>query len=257
MGTSGTRSGPRVEPKRSCSIGLVRSRTGVRFGMSEAVDSKSGATRMDIIRAAAREFALKPYTLVNLDDILTQADVTKGAMYTHFRSKHALAVAVIEHRAQLVQQSVDEIMTPSSSALETLIEVTYFIAVSDSGEDMSRAALNLLESVGRFDGLQSTIMDVWIDGFADSVRKAIEQDDVVDTVDPIAVARMIVSMYMGLRQTSNLDEPKTLIGDLEATWLLALPGFADPHRLDYLRGFIRRRSALAIRNTAPLVRGNL
>jgi TetR/AcrR family transcriptional regulator, transcriptional repressor for nem operon len=225
--------------------------------LTETTDSKSGATRLQLIHAAAREFALKPYTLVSLDDILAHADVTKGAMYTHFRSKHALAVAVVEHRAQLLQKSMDELSTPSSSALETLIDVTYLLAVSDCGEDMARAALNLLESVGRFDGLQLTFMDVWITGFADRVRQAIEQEDVVDTADPTAVARVIVSMYLGLRQTSNLDEPKTLIGDLEATWLLTLPGFADPRRLDYLRGFIRRRSALAIRNTAPLVRGNL
>ena len=225
--------------------------------MTEATDSKSGIFRMHLIHAAAREFALKPYTLVSLDDILAHADVTKGAMYGHFRSKHALAVAVIEHRAMLLQESLDELSTRSPSALETLIDVTYVVAVSDCGEDMARAALNLLESVGRFDGLQPIFTDAWIAGFAEYVRRAVEQEDVIHCADPTAVARVIVSMYLGLRQTSDLNDPTTLIGDLEASWLLALPGFADPRRLDYLRGFIRRRSALAIRNTAPLVRGNL
>jgi TetR/AcrR family transcriptional repressor of nem operon len=225
--------------------------------MTESADVKPSATRLHILHAAAREFAIKPYTLVNLDDVLQRADVTKGAMYTHFRSKHALALAVIEHRAQLLRGEIAEIDTPSSPALETLIDVTYLIAVSDCGEDMARAGLNLLESVGRFDGLQSTIVGMWVAGFAESVRRAVEQEDVIHTADPTAVARMIVSTYLGLRQTSDLDDPKVLIGDLEASWLLILPGFADPRRLDYLRGFIRRRSALAVRNTAPLVRGNL
>lgn len=225
--------------------------------MTESMDARSAATRTQIIVAAAREFALKPYTLVSLDEILTRADVTKSAMYTHFRSKHTLATAVIEHRAILAQQSVDDMHSPSSPALETLIDVTYLIAVSDSGEDMARAALNLLESVGRFDGLQSTVTSIWVTGFARIVGQAVAQEDVIDTVDPAVVAQMIVSMYLGLRQTSDLDDPKTLIADLEAAWMLVLPGFADPHRLEYLRGFIRRRSALAIRNTAPLVRGNL
>jgi TetR/AcrR family transcriptional regulator, transcriptional repressor for nem operon len=225
--------------------------------VTETVDAKTRATRLQIIHAAAHEFALKPYTLVNLDDILAHADVTKGAMYGHFRSKHALAMAIVEHRARLAKRSVDAMVTPSSSSLEVLIDATYLVAVADCSEELARAALNLLESVGRFDGLQSTIMELWVAGFAARVRLAVEQDDVVDTVDPTAVARTIVSMYLGLRQTSNLAEPKTLIGDLESAWLLALPGFADPRRLDYLRGFIRRRSALAIRNTAPLDRGNL
>lgn len=225
--------------------------------MTEVVDKKSGSTRLDIIRAAAREFALKPYTLVNLDDILARADVTKGAMYTHFRSKNALARAIVEHRTVLAQAVVADLQTPSSSALETLIDVSYLVATADIGENMARASLNLLESVGRFDGFQAKIGVLWVEGFADIVRQAIQEGDVVHTSDPAAVGRLIVSMYLGLRQTSDLDEPKTLFGDLEAVWLLLLPGFADPQRLDYLRAFIRRRTALAIRNTAPLVNGNL
>lgn len=225
--------------------------------MTEAADAKAVATRLHIVHAAAHEFARKPYTLVTLDDVLLGADVTKGALYTHFRSKHELAVAVIEERTELTRQQVADLATPSSSAIETLVDVTYLIAVSDCAEEMARAGLNLLESVGRFDGLQAKVVDVWVGGFAELVRRAQEQEDVLSAVDPAAVARMIVSMYLGLRQTSDLDEPKTLIGDLEAAWRLALPGFADPRRLDYLHGFIQRRSALAIRNTAPLVHGNL
>jgi TetR/AcrR family transcriptional regulator, transcriptional repressor for nem operon len=64
-------------------------------------------------------------------------------------------------------------------------------------------------------------------------------------------------MYLGLRQTSSPDQPKAFIGDLEVAWPLALPGFADPRRVDYLSGFIRRRSVLAIRNGAPPDDGNL
>jgi hypothetical protein len=59
-------------------------------------------------------------------------------------------------------------------------------------------------------------------------------------------------LHLGLRQTSNLDDAEQFIGDLEAVLLLALPGFANPERLAYLTGFIRRRSALAIKNAAPL-----
>jgi AcrR family transcriptional regulator len=225
--------------------------------VTDVVDKKSGSTRHDIIRAAAREFALKPYSLVNVDDILAHADVTKGAMYTHFRSKNALARAIVDHRIELAAALVEDLQTPSSSGLETLIDVSYLVATGDISENLARASLNLLESVGRFDGFQAMILDRWVAGFAVIVRRAVEEGDVVHTSDPMAVSRLIVSTYLGLRQTSDLDEPKALFGDLEAAWMLVLPGFADPQRLDYLRAFIRRRSALAIRNTAPLVNGNL
>ena len=58
-----------------------------------------------------------------------------------------------------------------------------------------------------------------------------------------------MSTYMGLRQTSNLDEPEQFLLDLEKTWALLLPGFVRPDRIDYFRQFIRRRTALAIGST--------
>jgi hypothetical protein len=64
-------------------------------------------------------------------------------------------------------------------------------------------------------------------------------------------------MYLGLRHASNLDEPETYIGDLESAWLLVLPGFTNPEKLAYFAGFIRRRSALAIKNAVPLRANNL
>jgi hypothetical protein len=59
-------------------------------------------------------------------------------------------------------------------------------------------------------------------------------------------------LYLGLRQTSNLDDAEQFIGEFEAVLLMALPGFANPDRLPYLTDFISRRSVLAIKNAAPL-----
>jgi hypothetical protein len=64
-------------------------------------------------------------------------------------------------------------------------------------------------------------------------------------------------MYLGLRQTSNLDEPESFIRDLESLWMLVLPGFANPEKLGYFAGFIQRRSALAVKNAVPLRANNL
>ena len=47
-------------------------------------------------RASVRSAA---YHQVGLDDVLAEAELTKGAMYFHFRSKHALALAVVEDQA--------------------------------------------------------------------------------------------------------------------------------------------------------------
>ena len=209
-------------------------------------------TRLQILQAAAHQFATQPYSQVNLDDILATADVTKGALYFHFRSKHALATAVIEHRAVVAVADFEQILAHGLPGLETMIDVIYMVAVSDIGDEMARAGFNLLESIGRFDGLQAKVLDAWATNFAAMTRRAISEGDVLDGSDPEHVGRLLVSLYLGLRQTSNLDEPDTYIGDLESAWLLVLPGFANPERLAYLTGFIRRRTALAAKNAVPL-----
>jgi TetR/AcrR family transcriptional regulator, transcriptional repressor for nem operon len=61
-----------------------------------------------------------------------------------------------------------------------------------------------------------------------------------------------VSTYMGLRQTSNLDEPEQFLSHLEKTWALLLPGIVRPERIDYFRQFIRRRTAIAIGSISAL-----
>ncbi len=66
--------------------------------MTEHLDRRADTTRVQILRAASHQFARKSYSLVSLDDILADAEVTKGAMYFHFRSKYALASAIIEYR---------------------------------------------------------------------------------------------------------------------------------------------------------------
>ena len=52
--------------------------------MTESTDKRADSTRDQILRAAAHQFAQRPYYAVGLDDILAEAQLTKGAMYFHF-----------------------------------------------------------------------------------------------------------------------------------------------------------------------------
>jgi AcrR family transcriptional regulator len=220
--------------------------------VTEQLDKRADTTRQHILRAASRQFARKSYSLVSLDDILADAEVTKGAMYFHFRSKHALAAAIIEYRFLLARASVDELIARRLSGLETLIDISYLVAVEDIGDDIARAGLNLLESIGRTDGLQENMLGQWVDAFAAIAGKAIKDGDIIEDRDPRAIARLLVSMYLGLRQTSNLAEPEHFLRDLENLLVHALLGFVKPDRVDYLNQFIKRRTAVAIKKATPL-----
>jgi TetR/AcrR family transcriptional regulator, transcriptional repressor for nem operon len=218
--------------------------------MSETPDTRADSTRQQILLSAARQFARLPYHQVGLDDVLAEAALTKGAMYFHFRSKHALALAIIEDQATEARAVVETLVSRKFSGLETLIDFSYQTAVRDISTDMARAGFNLLESIGRVEGLQVERLEGWIQTFTVIAARAIDEGDVSDECDPEEVGRLLVSIYMGLRQTSNLDEPEQFLLAQEKTWALLLPAIVRPERIDYFRQFIRRRTAIAIGSTS-------
>jgi AcrR family transcriptional regulator len=217
---------------------------------AHSTDGRADATRRQILRAASHQFARRAYHDVGLDDILADAELTKGAMYFHFRSKHALAVAIIERQTNDGAGAVEELLTRGLSGLETLIDFSYLIAVGDIKTDGVRAGLNLLESVGRSEGLQKRLLEEWAKALAGVVEQAIAEGDIDEQCDPQDVGRLMVSLHMGLRQTSNLEEPEQFLRDLEKCWLLMLTGVLQADRTEYFRQFLARRAGLAISATA-------
>lgn len=209
-------------------------------------EGRADTTRRQILRAASHQFAQRPYHDVGLNDILTEADLTKGAMYFHFRSKHALAVAIIEDQTAAGSVAVEDLQSRNLSGLETLIDFSYLLAAHDIQTDRVRAGLNLLDSVGRSEGLQERLFDGWVWALARVVEKAIADGDVDKRCSPRDVGRLVVSLHMGLRHTSNLDEPERFLLDLEKSWALVLTGILEPARIEYFSQFVRRRTALAI-----------
>jgi TetR/AcrR family transcriptional regulator, transcriptional repressor for nem operon len=215
-----------------------------------SADGRADSTRRQILRAASHQFARRPYHDVGLDDILAEAELTKGAMYFHFRSKHALAVAIVERQQHVGTRVVGDLLARELSGLETLIDFSYLIAVQDITSDAVRAGLNLLESVGRSEGLQERIVGTWIDALAGVAEQALAEGDIDQRCDARDVGRLIVSLQLGLRQTSNLDDAERFLLDLEKSWTLLLSGVLRPERMDYFRQFVRRRSALAVNSSS-------
>jgi TetR/AcrR family transcriptional regulator, transcriptional repressor for nem operon len=220
--------------------------------MSESTEKRADTTRQQLLHAAAHQFAQRAYHDVGLDDVLAEAELTKGAMYFHFRSKHALALALIDDQTSQAREVAAELITRGLSGLETLIDFSYQLAVRDITEDIARAAFNLLESIGRTEGLQAERLAGWIQTLAVIAGRAIAESDILDDCDPQDVGRLLVSTYVGLRQTSDLDEPERFLLDLEKDWALMMRGFVRPDRIDYFKQFIRRRTALAIRSITAL-----
>lgn len=220
--------------------------------MTETTDRRAVSTRQQILRAAAHNFARLPFHQVGIDRVLAEAELTKGAMYFHFRAKLDLALAVIEEQSAFAAEVAAELLARKLSGLETLIEFSYQLAVHDLSDERCRAALHLVESMGRTDDLRTDLLASWTDNLALAVRRAVAEGDVFEDRDPHDVALLLVSLYMGLRQTSELDQPQQFLGDLEKTWALVLPGFVRPERIDYFRQFAKRRTAIVVSSVSAM-----
>src|ERR1700745_3437819 len=171
--------------------------------MSDLSENRPDPTRNQILRAAAHQFAQRPYYAVGLDDILAEAQLTKGAMYFHFRSKHALALAIVDEQTERAAGPVKNLLARKLSGLESLIDVSYLIAVGDITHDVTRASFNLLESVGRTEKLQERLLGGWIELMGEIAQRGIGEGDIVEQGDPEDVGRLLVSIYVGMRQASN------------------------------------------------------
>jgi len=214
--------------------------------MTEASERRADTTRHRLIAAASHRFARRSYSMVSLDDILAEAELTKGAMYFHFPSKQALALAIIDDLNEMSRAAVSELLTRQMSGLETLIDLVYLLAVQDTQNEVARAGVRLLETVDDPTDPSTTVWQSWIEFVTTLIQKAVTDGDVVDHADPEDVAKMLVALWVGTRRISDLDQPERYLDNLQKAWILALPSFTNPDRIDYFTQFIKRRHTLAV-----------
>ena len=218
--------------------------------MTQASERPADTTRQRLIAAASRQFAHHPYSMVSLDDILAEAELTKGAMYFHFPSKQALALAIIDDRTEMRRAAATELLTRGMSGLETLIDLFYLLAVQDTQDEVARAGAQLLEALDNTTTLPTTPWQSWIEFVTTLIQKAVAEGDVVDHTDPEGIAEMLVALSVGMRRISDLDQPEHYLDNLQKAWILILPSFTNPDRIDYFTQFIKRRHALSVKKVS-------
>ena len=215
--------------------------------MTEASERRADTTRHRLIAAASRQFAHRPYSMVSLDDILAAAELTKGAMYFHFASKQALALAIIDDLTEMTRAAAADLLERKMSGLETLIDLVFLLAVQDTQHDVARAGARLLETLDNPTPLPLALWQSRMEFVTTLVQRAVTEGDVIDLHEPEDIAKMLVALWEGVRRISDLDKPEHYLDNLQKAWTLALPSFANPDRIDYFTQLIQRRHTLAMR----------
>lgn len=118
------------------------------IGATNSRALRSEATRKQLLAAAARSVAREGYQATRLDDVAAAIGMTKGAVYSHFPSKHALLRAVLEQhtREQALAESFERVMTgesePDPEFVLLFVELWCFALRTGEGKELLAQALS-------------------------------------------------------------------------------------------------------------------
>src|SRR5574342_1436325 len=170
------------------------------------MQQRSEETRTKILESAIKLFSNQGYNKASVDDICTEAGISKGAFYHHFESKQALFLALLDGWLQTIDNAIET--SKDKTAPETFMQMTeafpYIFETAGNGLPMF---LEFWLQASR----DKKIWDASISPyrryhkyFRSLIKKGVEEGSFVE-VDPDLASRMIVATAMGLLLQSLLD----------------------------------------------------
>ncbi len=182
-------------------------------------------TRHLILQAAAEEFEDRGYLGTRLQDIVNPQDVSKGALYFHFPSKEALAVAVVQEHYDLWSAALTRLRVRHPRAIRLMLEWSWHIARLFRDDVMIRAAVRLEFERHLIGPSMPSPFAGWSAAIEELLNEAMAQGDLMPDVDVTTVADFIVAAFAGLQQASTAQSGcADLLQRVATMWRCVLPG---------------------------------
>lgn len=166
--------------------------------------ANAARTRETILRAAFCEIHRNGYQAASLANILASTGLTKGALYHHFRAKHALGLAVIDEVvASDLERSVFRPLRESDDPLTTLLSIidAKKKAATKTSVTLGCPLNNLMNEMSaldpQFNARLDATMSAWRRSVAGALDLAKRQSKLKSAVDCEAAALFIVSAWEG------------------------------------------------------------
>jgi AcrR family transcriptional regulator len=209
----------------------------------KARQPRSEVTRRKIVDAAVELFNDVGYANTGLGDIVERAGLTKGALYHHFNSKEALAVAIIDEGSAILIKTFEGICRSSAPALECMIHgVLVCVNMADS-DKLVRMGAVLLRTFAKFSEVSTFNYRAWVAEMGKQARRAQAEGDMRDDVDAEQAGEFIVGAMLGTELIANaVHGGQDVLRRVTATWQLLLPAIASEQSLPYLLEFVARES---------------
>jgi AcrR family transcriptional regulator len=205
--------------------------------------ARSEVTRRKIIDAAVELFNDVGYSNAGLGEIVERAGMTKGALYHHFSSKEALAVAIIDEGSEILLRTFQSICRSSAPALESMIHGVLVVVELANTDKLVRMGAVLLRIFAKFSETSTLNYGVWLGEMGTQARRAQAEGDLRADIDAQKAGDFIVSAMLGAELISNaVSGGEDVLERVTGMWEFILPAIASEHSLSYLREFLARES---------------
>jgi AcrR family transcriptional regulator len=171
-------------------------------------ERRRAMTREHLIEAAAVVFARDGYSGASLDDVAATAGFTKGAVYSNFKSKEDLFLALIDHRiATQTTAFAAELEAPAASGSDQLPRIQDLI---ERTFDQNEGALHFefMAYAARNPEIRAKLAERARRGRDAVIRLITDEHERMGTVPayPIPVlAQMMLALFDGLASLWFLD----------------------------------------------------
>jgi AcrR family transcriptional regulator len=170
------------------------------------MQQRSEETRSRILESSVKLFSERGFNAASVDDICTQAEISKGAFYHHFESKQALFLALLDGWLKIVDTAIEA--SKDKTAPETFMQMAdAFPYIFETAGDHLPMFMEFWLQASRDEKIwQASIAPYrrYHKYFTSLIKKGVEEGSFVN-VDPQIASRLIVSAAMGLLLQSLLD----------------------------------------------------
>lgn len=166
-----------------------------RLGKRTATESQ--ATQKALLEAAASEFAEHGLNGAKLEAIAERADVTKGAIYSHYSSREDLLVKAC--RAALRELDIFKIAVDAPD-IETFIDKTLLVILAPEGRAFRMLNIEVHLSATRSQVMADLLAEWHAEGLL-TLRDRISPE----LGSPEAIFSMINFLFLGLSHVDALD----------------------------------------------------
>jgi TetR/AcrR family acrAB operon transcriptional repressor len=162
--------------------------------MVRKTKTETEQTRQQIIAAARRVFAQRGVSRTTLAQIAKEANVTRGAIYWHFKNKPDLFFAMMEQVSLPLVDRIDGIIPAESSGdpllaiQESMLEILRLLKEDDVARTTFEIVVLKCEYVDEFASLESRVIKTgcaFIEkttrAYADAQKKGLVRSDIPST----------------------------------------------------------------------------